>query len=91
MLVIDVLPEEEYTKKHIPSSISIPFDNNANFVQEVEGHLVSKAQRIVVYCAGADCDLSKRAAQMLYDAGLTNVHPFEPGVEGWFANKKAAA
>ena len=91
MLLVDVLPKESYDKQHIPGSINIPFKNNPEFIQQVENHLNSKAQRVVVYCANAKCDLSKQAASALHEAGLSNVQPFEEGVEGWFKNEKHAA
>lgn len=91
MLLVDVLPKESYDKLHIPGSINIPFKNNPEFIQQVENHLGSKAQRVVVYCASAKCDLSKQAAHALHQAGLTNVQPFEDGVEGWFGKMRRAA
>ena len=38
MLLIDVLSTEDFAKRHIPGSINIPFKDNPNFVQQVDGH-----------------------------------------------------
>lgn len=89
MLVIDVLPKENYKQQHIPGAINIPFQGNDSFVHEVEKQTHSRNQRIVVYCANLHCDLSKRAAQELMDTGFGNVYMFEGGTEGWFGKNPA--
>ena len=91
MLLVDLLPKESFAKWHLPGAVNIPFENNPEFVQQVENHLGSKAQRIVVYCANAKSDLCVQAAHTLHAAGLTSVQPFEDGVESWFAREKRAA
>ncbi|MGB9154767.1 MAG: rhodanese-like domain-containing protein [Alphaproteobacteria bacterium] len=90
ILLIDVLPVENFNKQHIPSAINVPFKDNANFVKDVEAKAKSKSQRIVVYCANTQCPASQQAAEKLEQAGFANVQRFEEGVEGWFATKAAA-
>jgi len=91
MTLIDVLPKENFQKQHIPGAINIPFKDNADFLKEVAQHVALKDQRIVVYCAGTQCPLSKEAAQKLESAGYTNVQAFEEGVEGWFGKPAASS
>jgi len=91
MTLIDVLPKENFQKRHIPGAINIPFKDNANFLKEVAQHVASKDQRIVTYCLNAQCPLSKDAAQKLESAGYTNVQAFEEGVEGWFGKPAGQA
>lgn len=91
MLLIDVLPQESFNKKHIQNAINIPVKNNENFVKDVEVKAKSKNQLIVVYCASTRCDASKKAAEQLEKAGFTNVQCYEEGLEGWFDTGEAAA
>jgi len=91
MTLIDVLPKENFQKQHIPGAINIPIKDNANFVNDVMQHIALKDQRIVVYCAGTQCPLSREAAQKLESAGFTNVQAFEEGVEGWFGKSTSQA
>lgn len=90
MLLVDVLSKDSFNKQHIPGSINVPVKDNANFVKDIESSASSKSQRIVVYCANAQCDASEQAAQKLENAGFKNIIRFEEGVEGWFGNKAAA-
>jgi CBS domain-containing protein/rhodanese-related sulfurtransferase len=91
LLVVDVLPKENFERRHIPGAVHIPLQGNPNFVRDVERRAKSKDQRIVVYCAGVSCDLSRRAAQLLNDAGFTDVHAYEGGAEDWFGDKKKSS
>lgn len=90
MLLIDVLPKESFDKQHIPGAINVPL-GGANFVKDVDSKVRSKEQRIVVYCASAQCDASQKAAEELENASFTNVDRFEDGLEGWFGKKSSAA
>lgn len=91
LLLIDVLPKDNFNKQHLPGAINIPFKDNANFTQEVEQRAQSKNQCIVVYCLNTECSLSKEAAQQLETSGFTNVQAFEDGVEGWFGKSMGQA
>lgn len=91
MLIIDLLPKQDFDKRNIPGSINIPFKNNDNFITELEKGLSSKDGKIVVYCANKKCDLSKQAAQKIDNAGFANVYDFEDGIEDWFKTDQNAA
>lgn len=80
--VINVLPRDEFDRRHIPGSINIPMDDD-DFVARVEDQVSAKGDPLVVYCASADCDASERAARRLEEAGFTQVQDFETGVQGW--------
>lgn len=90
-LIINVLPKENYEKQHIPNSINIPVKNNDRFAEEVGIRAKSKNQKIVVYCANTDCNLSEKAQKKLEDADFTNVADYEAGTAGWFNQDKQAA
>ncbi len=78
-IVINVLGPDAYRARHIPGSINIPADE----ISAVEDLVPTKSERIVVYCANADCDASPKAARKLEAMGYTNVHDFEAGYAGW--------
>ncbi len=82
--LIDVLPEEEFNKAHIPGSLSIPFtDSDSGFSEEVLKHVDDKDEKLVVYCAKRECSLSRKAAQALDEAGFRGVLAYEDGMADW--------
>lgn len=78
-VVINVLERDAYRAKHIPGSVNVPTDE----IDTVEDLVPTKDERIVVYCANADCDASPKAARKLEAMGYTNVEDFETGYAGW--------
>lgn len=83
IVFINVLPKEEYLKSHIPGSINIPLSNEGEFVQRVEEIVPSKNQKIVLYCADADCTASENAAKQLDKRGFSFVMVFKGGLQEW--------
>lgn len=81
-VLIDVLPEEQFKKEHIPGAKNIPLESS-DFLQRVERLVGGKSDRVIVYCASQDCDLSPKAAQKLESAGYTNVADFIGGIKEW--------
>ncbi|MGY6275118.1 rhodanese-like domain-containing protein [Methylomonas sp. MgM2] len=83
-LLLNVLSSSSFRKMHIPNSQNIPV-STADFVKRVEGLLGDKGNDypIVTYCAGFHCSASKEAANLLTDAGYTNVSAYEGGMEDW--------
>lgn len=80
--VVDVLPENSFRKKHIPGAINVPVEKD-DFVRRVKSAVGEPDGGLVVYCAGADCDASPRAAKKLEQAGFRGVYDFEGGLEEW--------
>lgn len=78
-VVINTLPPEAHLARHIPGSINIPVDD----ISQIESVVPNKDERIVVYCANADCDASPKAARKLESMGYTNVADFDAGYAGW--------
>lgn len=89
-VLINVLKPEYFNKQHIRTSINIPQDQE-DFAQKVEDVAGSKSRKVVVYCAGFDCDASSEAAKKLDEAGFTQVYDYEGGTEDWFADKRQQA
>ncbi|MFO7764399.1 MAG: rhodanese-like domain-containing protein [Wenzhouxiangellaceae bacterium] len=88
-VLINVLPREEFNKRHIRTSINVPVGDD-DFVEKVESVAGGKQRKIVVYCANFDCDASPRAAEALENAGFEQVYDYQGGTEDWFAQKEAA-
>ncbi|MDB2414211.1 rhodanese-like domain-containing protein [Rickettsiales bacterium] len=89
-VLINVLSQEYFNKKHIETSINIPHDQG-NFEETVEKTVGSKKRKVVVYCAGSKCDASIKAAKKLEKAGFANVYAYEGGVEDWFTGDHSKA
>lgn len=68
-VLINVLPEEDFKKEHIRTSINIPQDSE-DFVETVEKVAGGKDGEVVVYCASFDCPASPEAAKKLDEAGF---------------------
>jgi rhodanese-related sulfurtransferase len=81
-VLINVLPEEDFRKAHIPGSINIPVADK-NFLARVETEAGSRDRKIVVYCANKECSASPKAAKMLEASGFTNVFDYQGGVREW--------
>jgi rhodanese-related sulfurtransferase len=63
--VIDVRPTEEYAAGHIPGALSLPLDELAERLAELDADTT-----IVAYCRGAYCVMAHEAIRALAAAGL---------------------
>lgn len=90
VLIVNVLPEEYFRKKHIPGSINIPLKDNESLAKEVEARATSKDQRVVLYCAKTDCDLSEKAYRKLEEAGFSKLADYSEGTKGWFDDHESS-
>ncbi len=79
VLVIDVRPQEEYERAHLPFARSMP-------LQEISTRLAElpKNKDIVAYCRGPFCLFSEEAYQLLRKKGF-RVHKLLDGVSEWQA------
>ena len=78
---IDARDEAEYLTGYITGSINIPyydFDNHKQKLNEVP-----KAEPLVIYCAGTDCDLSILLANQLSKLGYKQIYIFFGGWLEW--------
>lgn len=82
LAVVNVLPEEQFSKEHIPDSENVPVAAE-EFERRVRQLAGGKDEPIVVYCASEECDASPKAANKLADAGFTAVYDYEAGMRGW--------
>ncbi|MGJ4751774.1 metalloregulator ArsR/SmtB family transcription factor [Leptospira kmetyi] len=65
VILVDVRPEYEYNSGHVPGSISIPLGD-----LKVKLDRLPKRKKIVAYCRGKFCVLSKEAVEILRKKGL---------------------
>lgn len=91
ILLICVLPKKNFKKRNILGSINITYRDNNHFISEVEKRSRSKEIRVVVYSTNTCCELCRKAAKVLDDAGYSNVYAFEEGIESWDTQQLNAA
>jgi rhodanese-related sulfurtransferase len=79
--VVEVLPETDYRREHLPGAVSIPLtDLTAHAVESLD-----PGEPTVVYCYDTQCDLSGRAAARLAHLGFTDVHDYTGSKAAWLA------
>jgi len=77
-VLLDVRPEQEFTKRHIPGAISLPL----SLLESRLGEL-PRDRTIIAYCRGPFCALSQEAARRLRELGFdarrtdVSVHNFD--------------
>jgi len=65
IVLLDVRPEDEYNKGHIPDAINIPFDELTSQLKKL-----SKNKEYVAYCRGPFCVFADDAVSMLIKKGF---------------------
>lgn len=75
--LVNVLGWEHEHLGSIPGSHRIPADNLASGSAELNKNL-----EVIAYCAGPQCDASRRAASILDSLGF-RVSAYEGGIEDW--------
>ena len=81
-VLIDVLPEIDYQRQHIPGAINIPVDRD-DFETRVAKAVPDRSTPVIVYCTDEDCEASPRAAKRMEQMGYSRVMDLEVGIEGW--------
>jgi rhodanese-related sulfurtransferase len=79
LILIDVLSHESYLRAHIPGSINVPLQ----VVRQLVPVLVSRHERIVIYCANFACSASATAVRILQQLDYTQVWDYAGGIEDW--------
>lgn len=88
-LLIDVLDKAAFDHDHIPGARNVPLDTEGFPKVVADKNAGSKTRRVVLYCAGTDCDASAKAAKLLVADGFTNVVLYEGGLAAWNESKRA--
>jgi rhodanese-related sulfurtransferase len=82
-VLLEIEPEEDYRRGHLPGALSVPFERLAELVPE----LVSDHDaEVIVYCCGPACMDGRRAAKELESLGYTNVRSYDGGKKDWIDN-----
>lgn len=81
-VLLDVLPENSYQARHIPTALNVDF-RASDFTAQVATHVHSKETPIVLYCMSQNCIISPAAAQRLSVAGYKNVTLHQGGLADW--------
>lgn len=79
MIVLDVRPEDEFSRGHLPGALNIP-------LAELEHRLggIPRDREVIAYCRGPYCVLSFEAAATLRARGY-RVRRLEDGYPEWKA------
>ena len=89
IVFIDARDEEHYQQGHIPGAYEFdPYRPEKYFDTVLP--VCQKAEQVVVYCNGGDCDDSESAAILLRDVGISNqkLFIFGGGITEWTANNQ---
>jgi rhodanese-related sulfurtransferase len=87
IIFVDARDEDRYQRGHIPGAYEFdPYHPEKYFDTVLP--LCQKAEQIVVYCNGGDCDDSESAALLLRDVGISNqkLFVFGGGITEWMTN-----
>jgi rhodanese-related sulfurtransferase len=79
-VILEVLPEEEYRRGHLPGALSVPLDRVADLVPTL---VTDRDMEVIVYSAHSECNDGKRAARELEALGYTNVRSYDAGKRDW--------
>jgi rhodanese-related sulfurtransferase len=79
--LVEVLPEEDYEKLHLPAAISFPLKQ----LDEASAAVLDRSKPVIVYCWDGLCDLSPRAPQRLASLGFTQVYDYSSSKVDWMA------
>jgi len=78
--LVEVLPEEDYHKAHLPGAINLPPDQVARLALK---RLRDRNAEIVLYSDGSPSHPSEEAARELTERGYTNVRDYAEGKQDW--------
>ena len=87
IVFIDAREAESYQKGHVPGAYEFDPYRSGKYYDEVFP-VCQKAEKIVVYCNGGDCDDSETAALLLRDMGIPNqkLFVYGGGITEWGTN-----
>lgn len=83
VLFVDARDEWDYEQGHIAGAVNIPFESEDESILENFLSNTPKDQPMVVYCNGAECDLSLYLGRTLAAEDFTAVYIFFGGWNDW--------
>jgi rhodanese-related sulfurtransferase len=78
--LVEVSPEEDYHRAHLPGAINLPPDQVARLALK---RLRDKDAEIVLYSDGSPSHPSEEAARELSERGYTHVRDYAEGKQDW--------
>ena len=78
---IDVRSSRQYEKRHIQSAIHLYIDDG--FTEQNLLKHVAKDEPFIIYCNGAHCSLSYKAATKAVGWGFTGIKYYRDGFRAW--------
>ena len=78
---VDVRSSRQYNKRHIPGAIHLYIKDEFTEVNLLMH--VKKNESFVVYCNGAHCSLSSKAARKAVAWGFTKIKYYRDGFRAW--------
>jgi rhodanese-related sulfurtransferase len=82
VMVLNVLPDNDYAKLHIAGSENLPLGlSSGDFVQAVEKKY-GKNKLFITYCAGLTCNAGPNAAKALQEKGF-KAFDYAGGMKDW--------
>ncbi|HJR24550.1 MAG TPA: rhodanese-like domain-containing protein, partial [Acidimicrobiales bacterium] len=85
--LLEVLPEADYRKEHLPGARNIPIDR---LTREAAERDLDPRRPVIVYCYDTECDLSARAAARLEAFGFRSVFDYRGSKTEWLAMHRPA-
>lgn len=81
VIFIDVRSPRQYKKRHIPKAVHLYIKDG--FTEENLLKLGDRDTPMIVYCNGAHCSLSYKAAEKAVAWGFTNIKYYRDGFRAW--------
>lgn len=78
--ILEALPPKYFHQGHLPGAKQLDYQNAVAHAERLH---VTKADRVIVYCASDTCANSHEAAKALTEAGFTNVAVYGGGKKDW--------
>lgn len=82
VIFVDARDEWDYNEGHIKGAVNVPFEGDEQIYLDFVTATPNE-QIVVVYCNGAECDLSLYLGRNLEYDGFTNVNIFFGGWSDW--------
>jgi rhodanese-related sulfurtransferase len=80
LVLLEALPAKYYNDGHLPGARHMPHDQTAQLAPVL---VPRRDTEIVVYCASKTCQNSHIAANLLKQAGYSNVAVYAGGKQDW--------
>lgn len=79
---VDARAPHDYETGHVPSALSLPIQSGA--LPPGAASLLAGTRTVIAYCdASADCEESRRLAEVLASAGVPDVRVLRGGMPAW--------